>query len=154
MFGLQEKAIEDETPKVTRRTAPLEIVDLDNEVFRDASAILGYNPAAIINNAIHAALNAIGLLPLKFESVEAYMKFTDRRSEYSWKKTPLNRYKEPVPTFVLSHAIELKKLLPEAEFVVAHLAFNPDPFLLLGYKGREVYIDVWDEPKFEGRRTV
>ncbi len=69
----------------------------------------------------------------------------------------LKEYRKPVPEFAIARAIELKRELPQAYFYVDELAggtyITLDPFMVLGYGGNLYYIDVWNEPKFEGRRT-
>jgi hypothetical protein len=69
-----------------------------------------------------------------------------------WEGQKLSSYSEPVPEFVLSKAIQIKKACPEVEFFVQTLEGKPDPFLLakLGYDDH-AFIEVWEEPKFEGR---
>jgi hypothetical protein len=67
----------------------------------------------------------------------------------------LASYPSPVPEFALSHALEIKRELPEAQFCVEHLGWHdPDPFLVLIVEGVRYHIDVWDEPSFEGVRQV
>jgi hypothetical protein len=75
---------------------------------------------------------------------------------YSWNRVSLASYKEMVPLFALSRATSVVELLPEAKFHVDSLLVDErvvDPFLVLEVAGKVFYLDVWDEPKFEGRRT-
>lgn len=78
-------------------------------------------------------------------------------TEYEWVKTPLKEYKAEVPFFALSRAIEICEQYPEAHVFVESLEARRretvDPFLVVGIKGYLYYVDVWDEPKFEGRRV-
>ena len=72
-----------------------------------------------------------------------------------WNRTFLPSYNKAIPEFVLEKAIRIKEHLPEAEFYVEHFEKGrPDPFLVVQYKQKEYYIEVWDEPKFEGRKTL
>jgi hypothetical protein len=84
----------------------------------------------------------------------------------NWYFTPIEQYRHAIPEFVLERALQLKSRLPEANFVVEWLGEEtsnvptsyhpnpPDPFLAMNYGNIGLYLDVWDEPKFEGRRTV
>lgn len=79
------------------------------------------------------------------------------RQRFRWDMSNINYYEKPVPHFALSRAIELKKQLPNAEFYVEELkseTLTKDPFLVLKAGGFFCYLDVWDEPTFEGRRTI
>ena len=72
-----------------------------------------------------------------------------------WVKTRIEHYDEPVPEFALQTAILLKKKLPEAEFYIEHLAYTPDPFLMVQLgKSDLVYIEVWDESNFKAKREA
>jgi len=83
-----------------------------------------------------------------------------------WSSDPINHYRGEVPGFVLERALQLKSALPLAQFYVEemHESYTnlkteysppaPDPFMWVQYKGINVYLDVWNEPSFEGRRTV
>ncbi len=76
--------------------------------------------------------------------------------KYAWVKTWLDAYKEPIPLFALSLATQVIELLPEAQFQVDSLVCEErvlDPFLVMKYRDQLFYLDVWDEPRFEGRRT-
>ena len=75
-----------------------------------------------------------------------------------WEKTEIAKYPLPIPEFVLNKAIQIKKLLPEVRIYVEHLSEHPDPFLIVATKhetydfdGETFYVEVWEEPKFEGR---
>jgi hypothetical protein len=76
-----------------------------------------------------------------------------------WNKTKIADYKQPVPEFVLNKAVQIKRLLPEVRIYIQHLTDHPDPFLVVATKHKdyecldaeEFYIEVWEEPKFEGR---
>lgn len=76
-------------------------------------------------------------------------------------------YVEAIPPFAIQRMISLKKELPETTFYVDQLdsyinelntekavKLPSDPFLIATFRGVSAYIDVWDEPKFEGRRQV
>jgi hypothetical protein len=77
-----------------------------------------------------------------------------------WDRTEISQYHEPIPEFVLNKAIQIKRAIPEVELFVEYLEMRSDPFLLAklgqGKKGSDwdadwEYIEVWAEPKFEGR---
>ena len=78
-----------------------------------------------------------------------------------------NSYKEAIPAFVVQRMLSLKKALPEVTFSVEQLEASrvdlktekreplpPDPFLIATFREISCYVDVWDEPGFEGRRRV
>jgi hypothetical protein len=92
------------------------------------------------------------------------------RYRVSWKSTLLRNYTSPIPEFVLNKAVQVAEAVPQATFTVDHLNIrkrkrNPalaratrhdwDPFLQVsfgtGHKRETYYIEVWDEPKFEGK---
>jgi hypothetical protein len=75
-----------------------------------------------------------------------------------WRKEKISEYRLPVPEFVLNKAVQIKKACPEAELWIESL--KRDPFLVVTIPDssnswasplEEFYIEVWDEPKFEGR---
>ena len=79
-----------------------------------------------------------------------------------WDVTDIAKYKEAIPEFVVNKAVQIKRALPEVGVYIRHLSEDKDPFLeiTLGKandwdsdkNGSERYfIEVWDEPKFEGR---
>ena len=80
----------------------------------------------------------------------------------SWDATPIEKYREAVPEFVINKAVQIKRACPEVQILIRHLTEAKDPFLevTLGLatewnadnNGSERYfIEVWEEPKFEGR---
>lgn len=94
-------------------------------------------------------------------------------NQYGWEQTEISEYRQDVPEFVLNKAIEIKREAPDCRIVVEHIA-NIDPFLvvqvghteneasdlfsLMSYRTKskfvpdeQYFIEVWDEPKFEGR---
>jgi hypothetical protein len=85
----------------------------------------------------------------------------------SWQLQDLASYNKPIPHFALSHMLEIHQELPTARFYVEELQATeeqintekrqplpPDPFLVVEYGSVRAYVDVWDEPRFEGRATV
>jgi len=80
-----------------------------------------------------------------------------------WHEDKIENYHQPVPEFVLAKAIQIKKAFPECQIFIESLRDNPDPFLLVTipdprspyYTPKEkYYIEVWEEPKFEGMSRV
>lgn len=80
----------------------------------------------------------------------------------SWEATPIAKYKDAIPEFVVNKAVQIKRALPEAEIFIRHLTEDKDPFLEVTFgaatewdadnNGSERYfVEVWEEPKFEGR---
>lgn len=85
----------------------------------------------------------------------------------SWNVHNVGNYGEAIPDFAVQRMLSLTKELPGVTFsieqlnaskhqygVEKHEPLPPDPFLIGTYKGISVYLDVWDEPAFEGRRSV
>lgn len=74
---------------------------------------------------------------------------------YSWVKVPIARYAKAIPEFVVRKAIQIKKALPEVKLFIEELQYDPDPFLVATCENEnfteQYYIEVWEEPKFEGR---
>lgn len=85
----------------------------------------------------------------------------------SWQRRDLPYYQKPIPDYALETAIQLKKELPAATFQVDELSvettsvrtrYRPpaprvfDPFLVMTYKGHDVYMEVWNEERFDGKR--
>lgn len=126
---------------------------------RDASAKVNSEAQVL------AAFTKVGCDPLDPKKVEAYKeerlkvlnkgKDPNRESVYHWDSLELRYYHQPVPEFALSRALELSEALPGASFYVEHTTdAHPDPFMVMYYQGMKFYVDVWDEPSFEGRRVV
>ena len=63
-----------------------------------------------------------------------------------------------IPEFALDTAIRVKELLPDASLTVDALIATDrvlgDPFLRLDYAGGRYYLEVWDESRFENRKTA
>jgi hypothetical protein len=104
---------------------------------------------------------SMGFESLDFDTVRRYQKWYARKhsEEYrhvEWKAESLKDYRDQVPAFALSRALEIKSHLPNAQFSVEYPTYVsvPDPFLRMDYKGSAYYLEAWDEPKFEGRRTA
>lgn len=70
----------------------------------------------------------------------------------AWEHTEVNSYTEAIPEFVLNKAVQVKEKVSNVKFYVQHLNEpKADPFLV-AVLDREVYfIEVWAEPRFEGR---
>lgn len=87
-----------------------------------------------------------------------------------WEQHDIAQYKEAIPEFVLNKALQIKKALPETVICIEFLNESPDPFLVVkrqedvfygtetdgkrpSYKkdAESYYVEVWNEPKFEGR---
>jgi hypothetical protein len=148
----------------------------------EAASVLGYEvlkqqqsePSS--QSKLQQVLAKIGVETLKESSVKAYqeerlLEQTEVRYQ-AWKKNPLGtfvgpswekvtieRYREPIPEFVLNEAIQIKREMPEVRIYVEHLTDFPDPFLIVATRhkdyeildGETVYVEVWEEPKFEGK---
>lgn len=73
--------------------------------------------------------------------------------DVEWHTTKISKYREPIPEFVLSKAVEIKKEIPAVDFAIQHMEVVPDPFLIAFLGSESYYVEVWEEPKFEGRLT-
>lgn len=75
-------------------------------------------------------------------------------SAAKWEYTEISKYSEAIPEFVLNKAVGIKESCPDVKFYVHHLNDpKADPFLV-AVLGEEVYfVEVWEEPRFEGRMT-
>jgi hypothetical protein len=143
--------------------------------------VLGYGEVdkAVELRKVAAILRELDIEPFESKRVEAYKKAeakklnkTSRRyrdyNSYTtttrgvWKSTALRNYKREVPAFALLRASQIKKAMNaqsvNCDFIVEELGKTRqtivvDPFMVLVAAGKKFYIDVWNEPKFEGRRT-
>jgi hypothetical protein len=77
----------------------------------------------------------------------------------AWGVDKISEYKQPIPEFVLAKAVQIKQRVPECEIYVESLQDHPDPFLIVATATanrydepkERYYVEVWAEPKFEGR---
>lgn len=102
------------------------------------------------------------------QGVKDHFRTSKKMSDPTWTVCKLSAYTGPVPEFVISKAIEVKRELPNAEFFVEH--FQEDPFLIVStmsnaasYCSRHssmgqfaidkpddtMYLEVWNEKSFE-----
>jgi hypothetical protein len=139
----------------------------------EAEDLLGYAPLAREVKApgrLRRALAKLEIEVLDEASVDAYKTQMvqhywshKKMSDPTWRLTKLREYKQPVPEYVLAKAVSIKRELPEAEFYIDQLAV--DPFLIVSLgpvkdswtnckrafdPETQAYVEVWDEPKFEG----
>ncbi len=76
-----------------------------------------------------------------------------------WQRQKIAEYTQPIPEFVLNKAIQIKRAIPDALIFIESLQEHPDPFLVIAtphpkydcLTEEEHYVEVWEEPKFEGR---
>lgn len=77
-----------------------------------------------------------------------------------WSKYSMQNYPGAIPDFVLSKALQIRKVMPTAEFYIDQLETkreqtvvyrDPDPFLIVTTRngGESYYIEVWDEKEYE-----
>ena len=157
-------------PKLYRESEVEEPDESRKELALKAKTLLGYSvlEQTIPNRSsseVSAVFKKLGIEPLNESQVQKYQRWYRQKhsgafdwERVHWESARIENYAEPMPEFVLSRAVELKEHLPNAvfsiEFPVREERVRPDPFLVMYYAGIRYYIDVWDEPKFEGRRTV
>lgn len=78
-----------------------------------------------------------------------------RPADWHWQQRELRSYRDPVPSHVLQTAIMMRKAFPRAAIHVDEFCLVEqvaDPFLTISLGGSTTfYVEVWDEPTFEGR---
>ncbi len=122
---------------------------------------------------VQSILKSCGITPLDEKSVLAYQSKVRRKASrrswnarFAWRMVEISEYKAEIPQFALDRATRISKALTsrmprlKKTFLVSELhrqrtrAIDPDPFMILQVLGYNFYLDVWDEPNFEGRKTV
>ena len=146
----------------------------DEEILFHAANDIGYRFAShcLELKLAFSVLKKLDIEPLNSESVELYKKEEKRKRSWfapdrDWYIYSIENYDLAVPAFALSRALEIKQEMPSAQFFVETCLVVKDPFLILSSgvsinkRGGpnndlpwKIYLDVWDEPKFEGRRQI
>ena len=152
--------------KALAEVAEASITDERKRLANEAKQLLGYG---VINEDIAhkeatkrvaEVFSKLGIEPLDRNKVNAYkqQKVDEVSNSYTrgqWCAYALAQYSRAVPEFAISRAIELKRELPDAQFFVEEIVTSRiDPFMYMVCGGETYYLDVWDEPGFEGRRTI
>lgn len=77
----------------------------------------------------------------------------DEVSDKAWNRTEISHYHKPVPEHVINKAVQLKRELPNVNLFIEELGDRrvKDPFMVARLGKEQFYIEVWEEPKFEGR---
>jgi hypothetical protein len=152
----------------------LSLSDAEARMMAEVRKVLGYGEGEkeVVYRNVLQVLKRLDIEPLNAEKVEAYKKQKEStrytgssmrttRHTARWHTHALRDYERPVPTFVLARALRVQKALNARHLpgtmVVEELVRRSeyiDPFLVLRVQDKKLYLDVWDEPKFEGRRTV
>lgn len=73
-----------------------------------------------------------------------------------WQQTSFESYQDQMPEYALQTAVDVKKHLPMATICVDRLIISDmviDPFLVVRYKARDYYVEVWNEPKYKQQRV-
>ena len=141
------------------------------EFAEEVQRILGYSRLKqnLKGNVLRNLLASIEVDILDEKQVKSYKKYVEENFDpgleveaeeeeesddefFGWDSVSIKEYDEPIPEFVLAKAIELKKRLPEVKLYIEYFG-EKDPFLIATYGEEKYYIEVWDEPKFEGRLT-
>lgn len=165
-----------------KRFKPVDISDVEEvcmpNVREEAESVLGYRKPTtkdLHQSALMACLAKLEIEVLDWRDVIRYQAekrceaITKEAAEYAsavslprwkswsdWTESELSKYSGVIPDHALQKAIEIKRELPEVEFVVESLEHSDDPFLIAivkkgSYDYDSAYIEVWDEPKFEVR---
>lgn len=125
------------------------------DILDKAESVLGYRCGR--GYKLDQCLAELGLETLNGDDVRKYMA-AKTRHPYGFVQYPLKDYRLPIPIHVLETAIRIKEKLPTAEFTVYNYELNKsaagDPFLWVSQDGWGNFIEVWDEPEFEGRKTI
>ena len=81
--------------------------------------------------------------------------------EWGWKPLTFKECEEQkieIPDFALDTAIRVKERVPDAQVYIEALMSTErllgDPFLVVQHGGQKFYLEVWEESKFERRKTV
>jgi hypothetical protein len=94
------------------------------------------------------------LTGVSFLSLASAEVFEPKVTTWHWGRRALQGYPGEIPEFILQRALAIQEKVPEAEFYVEHLSKErrvADPFLVVSHARRSYYVDVWEEPRFEGR---
>jgi len=125
----------------------------------EAEKLLGYGVLkATLHKPLAKALATLEIAVLDAAQVERYKnkkedEATDDDMDGEWYPYEIGDYTQPIPEFVLAKALEIKKAVPEVNLHIEQIKLKPDPFLVATLDSECYYIEVWEEPEFEGRLT-
>lgn len=122
---------------------------------------------------VQSMLKRLGIVPIDEARVLSYQKTVRAREmrkhtnrSYRWRMVNIREYTAEIPSFALDRAVKvvrtMGRVMPSVKYTVnvSELVHHtkrtphPDPFMVLTVRDQNFYLDVWDEPDFEGRRTV
>ncbi|HEV7522972.1 MAG TPA: hypothetical protein VGP89_17860 [Candidatus Angelobacter sp.] len=150
------------------------VTDMRSELATEAETMLGYSVLRKrlgMQSPLTTALLKLEIEPFDAASVKAYkdemLKYAQNEaaimdakegiSRHSWqarqaiwRTSDIDGYSKPIPEYVIEKALQIKKACPEVQFQIEELTVVPDPFLIAVLGKVRRYIEVWDEPKFEG----
>lgn len=156
---LTMKGLSREVPEVEGMGAEIK------QLAKDAKSLLGYGVLAQKAGGLplQRALVKLEMEVLDMGEVRKYQEqaiekayeegYGTEDEDVYWEKQNIRHYQKPIPEFVLMKAVELKKEVPNVEFIVEEVAVVKDPFLYAQLGQETYYIEVWNEPRFEGRLT-
>jgi len=122
------------------------LLSLDVEIL-DAATVIRYQQQEAMRHTIEKANELLRRGQFAYYAA-AMWGFTPAR----WDATEIAKYAEPIPEFVISKAVQIKEAVPKVEFFVQHLNEpKADPFLVAKLNTEVYYVEVWAEPRFEGR---
>ena len=75
-------------------------------------------------------------------------------SEKVWQAVPIADYQKDIPRPVLETIANIMPKCPGARFEVEEIAKKPDPFLVVSLGDERYYVEIWDEPNWNGTRAV
>jgi hypothetical protein len=151
------------------------VTDMRSELAAEAEALLGYSVLRKrlgMQSPLTTALLKLEIEPFDSKSVDEYKKqmLAYAQNEAArmdvaegikpgswqariarWQEFSINGYSKPIPEYAIEKALQVKKACPEVSFKIEELTIVPDPFLIAVLGKVRRYIEVWDEPKFEGQ---
>lgn len=164
-------ATETETMLVRKAISVESLQELDSRTLAEARTVLGYGkqrPKQKQINIIAQVFRELEIEPFDNRTVKRYKSNLVREknsrisinayTRWYWGRFEISRYRRPIPLFALARAVSLTKALTRAgvgsrvEIETLRRYRDDDPFMVLVAAGCRFYLDVWDEPKFEGRR--
>lgn len=150
------------------------VTDMRSELASEAESLLGYSvlrKSLKMQSPLTTALLKLEIEPFEMASVKAYkdqmLKYAQNEAAImdakdgirpgmwssrvaSWKRSDIDGYTKPIPEYAIEKALQVKKACPAVEFEIEEMTVVPDPFLIAVLGNVRRYIEVWDEPKFEG----
>lgn len=119
---------------------------------------------------VEAVLLSLGFsVPIIVVLVAAACHFSGSAAHYKWHSTILKKYYKPIPDYAIQTALDItrsaekcgleekpslhvEEMIEKVNHNITRLDF--DPFLVVRICGVDYYVEVWNEPKFNQKRSV